>query len=150
MIRPIHAIQIFLIVAVITLVGNWVGMQQINPVDAALGMLILVAMVMAGWWLARVLPVPFPPIVFVSLLGILLTMPWTPGSEWIVSHTTQVNFLATTTPVLAFAGISIGKDLDKFAELGWRIIVVALVVFTGTFLGSAVIAQAMLRLTGQI
>ncbi len=150
MIKPMHAIQIFVIVGLITLVGNWVGMDQINPIDAAMGMLILLVLVFIGWWLSQALPINLPPIVFVSILGILATTPWTPGSAWILSHTGNISFLATTTPVLAFAGISIGKDLDKFMELGWRIIVVALVVFTGTFLGSAVIAQVMLRLTGQI
>jgi Ca2+/H+ antiporter len=62
----------------------------------------------------------------------------------------KVNFMSLTTPILAYAGISIGKDLDMFKKAGWRLVIVACVVFTGTFLGSAVIAQALLKLMGQI
>jgi putative effector of murein hydrolase LrgA (UPF0299 family) len=51
---------------------------------------------------------------------------------------------------LAYAGVAIGKDLDDFAKSGWRIVVVACVVFIGTYIGSAIIAQAILKYLGQI
>nr|WP_307897862.1 hypothetical protein [Clostridium botulinum] len=43
-----------------------------------------------------------------------------------------------------------GKDLESFKKSGWRIIVVSCVVFIGTYLGSAVIAQLILKSLGQI
>ena len=50
----------------------------------------------------------------------------------------------------AFAGISISDQLKEFASQGWKMIIVGLLVMTGTFLGSAVVAQVMLSLTGAI
>lgn len=58
--------------------------------------------------------------------------------------------MALCTPILAYAGVSIGKDLDDFAKTGWRIVLVAIVVFVGTYIGSAIIAQAILQYMGQI
>ncbi|MFO7941990.1 MAG: hypothetical protein R6U92_05055 [Bacillota bacterium] len=145
-----QAIATFLIVGAITLIGNWVGMDQIDPITAIPGMLILAAIAFVGWGVSEALNRALPPIVFVSLLGIILTTPWTPGNAFILSHTTNVNFLATCTPVLAYAGISIGKDIDKFTAMGWRILVVGAVVLTGTFIGSAAIAHISMALLGQL
>ena len=57
--------------------------------------------------------------------------------------------MALATPILAYAGLSFGKDLNEFKKLGWRIVVVSLVVYTGTFLFATVIAEIGFRLTGK-
>ena len=66
------------------------------------------------------------------------------------AYIAKVNFLALTTPILAYAGIGIGKDMDAFLKSGWRIFIVACAVFFGTFLGSAIIAEVILKMLGQI
>ena len=147
--RPKDVLVILLIVSAITLVGNWIAVR-IDPVKSLPGMLILVAIAFAGWAIGRVIPLKLPSIVYISLVAIVLTTPWTPGSAWIVSQVNNVNFLALCTPVLAYAGISIGKDIDQFAKMSWKFIVVSILVFTGTFMGSAIIAQLMLKATGKI
>ena len=43
-----------------------------------------------------------------------------------------------------------GKDLDSFKKNGLKIVIVAIFVFIGTYLASAVIAHLVLKLTGQI
>jgi len=58
--------------------------------------------------------------------------------------------MALCTPILAYAGIAIGKDLDEFKKQGVTIVIVAILTFIGTFIGSAVIAQVVLKATGQI
>ena len=68
-----------------------------------------------------------------------------PGQEWIIAKTSQVTFLATTTPVLAYAGLSLGKDLGTFRRLSWRIIPVALAVTAGTFICATALAQLVLH-----
>jgi len=142
-------LRILIIVAAITLVGNFVGFK-INPIEAIPGMLVLLGIVILGLILAKLVPFKLPSIVYISLIGIILTIPGFPGSEWFVAQASKVQFLALCTPVLAYAGIASGKDLDEFKKLGWRIVVVSIFVFIGTFVGSAVIAQAVLKLTGQI
>jgi hypothetical protein len=140
---------ILVIVCAISLVGNWIAVS-IDPLKALPGMLILGAISFLGWWLSTVLPWKLPSIVYISLIAILLTTPWTPGSEWILSHTNNINFLALCTPILAYAGISIAKDLDQFAKMSWKIAIVAMFVLSGTFIGSCIIAQIMLKVTGKI
>ena len=77
-------------------------------------------------------------------------MPWFPGPDKVVEWTTQVQLLALTTPILAYAGIAIGRSLSDFVKLGWRTLVVASLVMIGTFLGSAVIAEIIFRFQGII
>lgn len=57
--------------------------------------------------------------------------------------------MALATPILAYASLSFGKDLKEFKKLGWRIVVVSLFVYTGTFLLATLIAEIGFRLTGQ-
>ncbi|MDD4570774.1 MAG: hypothetical protein PHE70_11740 [Tepidanaerobacteraceae bacterium] len=142
-------IVITVIVAILILVGNFVG-YKIDPVTAFPGMLILFLIVVVGLWITKIMPGKLPAVVYVSLLGIILTMPWFPLGEKIAELTSKVNFLALTTPILGYAGISMGKDLDTFKKSGLKIIVVAIFVFVGTYICSAIIAQAVLKLTGQI
>ncbi|MGI5858584.1 MAG: DUF340 domain-containing protein [Tepidanaerobacteraceae bacterium] len=142
-------IVITVIVAILILVGNFVG-YKINPVEAFPGMFILFLIVVVGLWITKVMPGKLPAVVYVSLLGILLTMPWFPLGPKVAELTSKVNFLALTTPILGYAGISMGKDLDSFKKHGLKIVIVAIFVFIGTYIGSALIAQAVLKLTGQI
>ena len=58
--------------------------------------------------------------------------------------------MALCTPILAYAGIAIGKDLDDFKKQGVSIVIVSILTFIGTFVGSAVIAEVVLKVTGQI
>ncbi|HHX22443.1 MAG: DUF340 domain-containing protein [Tepidanaerobacteraceae bacterium] len=142
-------VVITVIVALLTLVGNFVG-YKIDPITAFPGMFILFLIVIVGLWITKIMPGNLPAVVYVSLLGIILTMPWFPLGEKVAELTSQVNFLALTTPILGYAGLSMGKDLDSFKKHGLKIVIVAIFVFIGTYIGSAIIAQVVLKLTGQI
>ena len=87
---------------------------------------------------------------WVVTLGCILTIPGVPGSDIINGYVKNVGFVALCTPILAYAGVSIGKDLDAFAKTGWRIVILAIVVFVGTYIASAIIAQCILKALGQI
>jgi hypothetical protein len=55
------------------------------------------------------------------------------------------------TPVLAYAGLAITREeVATFARSGWKLFVVAIFVFVGTYVGSAAIAQLVLTLQGVI
>ena len=71
-------------------------------------------------------------------------------SDIVNGYVKNVGFVALCTPILAYAGVSIGKDLDDFAKTGWRIVILAIVVFVGTYIASAIIAQCILKALGQI
>lgn len=143
------AFRIFVITLVLTLVGNYIGFG-IPPLEALPGMLILLVIVMVGYILSKKVPLRLPSIAYISALAILSSIPGIPGSQYVVQSVGRVQFLALTTPVLAYAGISIGKDMEGFKRQGAKIVVVALLTFTGTFIGSAIIAQVILGLMGLI
>lgn len=149
MIRAKDVGVILLIVCGTSLIGNWIAVK-VDPIKALPGMVILGLISFAGWGLSKIVPAKLPAIVYISALAVILTTPWTPGSEFILKQVNNVNFLALCTPVLAYAGIAIGNDIEQFAKMSWKMVIVAILVFTGTFLGSAIIAQVILKLTGKI
>ncbi|WP_307794892.1 hypothetical protein [Alkalihalobacillus sp. BA299] len=114
------------------------------------GMIILVLICLVGLIIQKIIPVNIPSVAYVAIVGILVSMPWMPGSTQIIEWTNSVNLLALATPILAYAGIAIGRSWTDFVKLGWRSIVVAMCVMLGTFLGSALIAEVILRMQGII
>jgi len=140
---------LLIIFGVTSLLGNWIG-YDIMPLAAAPGMLVLVLVCLAGFTLHRLIPIEFPSVAYIAIIGVLISMPWMPGSDYIVAWTNEVQLLALTTPILAYAGIAIGRSWTDFVRLGWRTIVVASLVLLGTFLGSALISELILSLQGII
>lgn len=138
------AFAFFIIVGFICLISNWASVN-ILPTEALIGMGILILISSVAWACKIVLPLKLPATAYASILGLILTLPWTPGSEWIISHVNKLSFLALATPAMAFAGIALGNQLDSFRKMSWRIVAVAMMMFVGTFVGSAVIAQLLLR-----
>jgi hypothetical protein len=74
-----------------------------------------------------------------------LTAPYWADANWTAASTGKVNFLALATPLLAYAGLSVAKDLATFKALGWRILVVSLVANAGNFILASLIAQLLLH-----
>lgn len=144
-----ESVIVLLITAAISLVGNFVG-YKVNMLEAIPGMLILVAIAAVGIILADVLPIKIPSVAYIVTLSTILTVPGFPGAEVISGYVSKVNFLALATPILAYAGIYTGKNLDSLKKTGWRIFVLAIFVMIGTYVGSAVIADVILRMMGQI
>lgn len=131
------------------LIGNWFG-YDILPLQAIPGMIILILICLAGFILHGLIPINLPSIAYISIIGVLVSMPWTPGSDFVAQSTDQVELLALATPILAYAGISIGRSWTDFVNLGWRALIVAILVMLGTFIGSAIIAEIILRFQGII
>ncbi|MFU0824142.1 DUF340 domain-containing protein [Clostridium sp.] len=140
---------ILVLMGILSLIGNMVGPKN-NIIDAFPGMAILVIIAILGIILAKIIPGKIPAVAYIVTLACILTYPGVPCSALISKYMEKVDFLTLTTPILAYVGISIGKDLDSFKKSGWRIIVVSCFIFLGTYLGSAVIAQIILKALGQI
>jgi hypothetical protein len=140
---------LLLIFGVVSLIGNWMG-YDIVPLAAIPGIIVLILICLAGLIIQKVMPGNIPSVAYIAIIGIVLSMPWMPGSVKIVEWTSSVNLLALATPILAYAGIAIGRSWTDFVKLGWRSIVVAMFVLLGTFIGSALIAEVILRWQGII
>ena len=123
------------------LVGNWLAYGN-APLDALPGVAIILAVVAAGYAIYRLTGARIPAVCWISLLGMIATYPGVPFAAEIAALTGKINFLALTTPMLAFAGLSIAKDIPAFRRLGWPIVVTSLMANAGTFLGATIIAQS--------
>lgn len=143
------AFVVLLITAAITLVGNFVG-PKISPIEAIPGILILVGVAFVGILLSRIIPIKIPAVAYIVTLATIITIPGFPFAEKIYELTSKVDFLALCTPILAYAGIYTGKNLSTLKKTGWRIFVLAIFVMVGTYVGSAIIAQIILKAIGQI
>ena len=44
-------------------------------------------------------------------LGCLVTVPGFPGAEQLTAWVNKINFIGLATPILAYAGLAVGKDL---------------------------------------
>lgn len=143
-------IFILLVSAFFCLIAN-ILQGQTDLAKSAIGMLILVALTVFAVGVAN-LPYfnKLPTVFWVSLLAVVASLPEMPLSATILDYTNSVNFLALTTPVLAYAGLSLGKDIEAFKKLSWRIVPVALASAAGCFLCATMVAQVMLHLEGAI
>ncbi|AMK14891.1 LysO family transporter [Methanobrevibacter olleyae] len=138
-----------LIFSFIVCVGNYVGYK--HPMNEAfIGMIILSVITIVGMVLERELPFNISSIVYISLIGLALALPFSPASSTVVYYVSQIELSSICTVFLAYVGIAIGKDWNKFKKIGWRGIVITIFVIAGTYLGSAFIAQMVLMMTGSI
>ncbi|MTW86980.1 hypothetical protein F3157_15125 [Virgibacillus dakarensis] len=84
----------------------------------------------------------FPILGWVSITSLVLCL----ISDFFVRVIQAVDFLSITTPILTFAGISVANRLVDLRKTSWKVAIVAAFVFTGTYVGSAVLAQLGLYL----
>jgi hypothetical protein len=122
------------------LIGNCLAYKN-APLDALPGLAVMLAILAVGYAAYRLTGSRMPAVCWVSLTGMIATYPGVPYAAEIAALTGKINFLALTTPMLAFAGLSIAKDIPAFRRLGWPIIVTSLMANAGTFIGATLIAQ---------
>jgi hypothetical protein len=141
---------ILAVVAVMILIAQRIG-YGISILDAIPGMLMVIAIAVFALVIRAATPkLQFPAFAWASLTALVLSMPFMPTAEPFLRYTNQVNFLGTTAPILAFAGISVGNKMVQLKKLSWRVFIIAIVVFCGTYFGSALIAQLVLKMQGII
>lgn len=128
----------------ILLLVNWVSTKT-NPLDATPGMLILFACCTIGMLIKRVIPLAIPSIAWISLVAIFFALPFMPSADYVIWATDKLGLLPLITPALAYAGLAISKaEVNLFKKSGIKIAIIALLTFTGTYLGSAAIAHLLL------
>ena len=119
--------------------------------DLLIGYAILYVFTVIGLILTQKIRIGWPAVLWVSVVLIVVSMPWMPTHDFIIKYTTPVALLPMATPVLAYAGFAIAKkELALFKKAGWKIVIVACLSFFGSYVMSAAIAHFVLKLTGQI
>lgn len=137
---PVGTAFAWVLSGVMALMADWIARGS-RPLDSVPGLTIMIGAVAVGVLLNRVTGRKIPAVCWVSLVAMALTSPICPWAAQISALTGKINFLALITPMLAFAGLSIAKDIPAFRRLGWRIVVVSFAANAGTFLGATLIAQ---------
>lgn len=142
-------IVLLLIVGLGIITANFVGFKA-SFLESLPGTLVLLGISLAGIIISKILPLKLPVIAYCSIVGLLVACPISPVANFVIESTTQINFTAPLTLVGAFAGISVGSELKTFATQGWKMVVIALLVMTGTYIGSTTVSHIILSLTNAI
>ena len=152
----VEYVLICAICTVISLIGNCINtITDANPdvyvsiLEGIPGMAILLGIAIVGLTLSKLVP-KIPSVVWITVIGILLAMPYSPTGAFVAEQVNKIGLLPSVTPVLAYAGVSMGKSWVDFKTIGWRGIIVAIFVMIGTYVGSAVIANIVLSIQGII
>ena len=151
-------LKVLLITAIISILSIYVsglrsgegsGLGQIT-----VGMLWLFAVTIVGLiidFLFQKIKINLPAIFYIALLASIISIPGlSPVAEVFNESMTHLDLLPMCTPILAYAGISSAKELDSFKKQGPKIIVVTLCALLGTFIGSATIANIVLKIMGTV
>ncbi|MBS6500702.1 MAG: hypothetical protein KH415_03520 [Clostridium sp.] len=86
----------------------------------------------------------FPALGWVSIVSLIFCL----MSNFFVKAIGAVDFLSITTPVLAFAGVSVADSLGDLTKSSWKMLIVAIFVFLGSYLGRVLLAQLGIMITG--
>lgn len=152
-------IKVLIISAFYASIGNWIFTSKagapVTPIEATPALIVMVILVIISMFVQSLFErIPkwpkLPTALYLTLINTYIGSDISPVQGWIVANISKVQLMALCTPILAYAGIAIGKDLDDFKKQGVKIVIVAILTFIGTFVGSAVIAQVVLKATGQI
>ena len=139
----LNSLAMLIVVGILTVVANYVG-YDISPLAAVPGMVLIIGIGLVSLFLGRYAPLELPSFAYAILIAFLFVLPFSPVQDVVLGFTEQVEFLATTTPILAYAGLSVGLQVRRMRDVSWKLVIVAVFVFFGTFFGSALIAQAIL------
>ena len=147
----VNRLGLMLVVWVMVIVANVVG-YGVTIGQAAAGSALLCAIGLIGLLIGKFVSrwVKLPSMIFVALTGALLACPLSPISSTVMTLANYSSFMAPTAALGAFAGIAIGKDFKDFAKAGWKYIIITIFVIAGTFFFSALVADIVLKVTGQI
>jgi hypothetical protein len=111
-----------------------------------IGVVLLLVICYVAFILQKIFyKIKFPLLAWVSTLALIICLPQSPFYALLQKYLNQVDFLAITVPVLAFAGFAVADRLIELKNISYKIIIVAIFVFGGRILLSAMFAQLVLN-----
>ncbi|MFO3717339.1 hypothetical protein AB9Q04_03100 [Anaerococcus sp. ENR1011] len=121
-------------------VSNMVGYESLG--NSLPGILVLSAITVVGYFLSYVVPLKkVSAVLWISIIAILVSSPISPISDFVITSVDNLNMNAVITPILAYAGVIIGKDWGAFKSVGIKGVIVSIFVIIGTFLISALLGD---------
>lgn len=147
----LEQLKVLLLCGLVVLVAQFINLKgEMDLLNSIIGMLIIIAVSLLSLKVKSMIPLKIPAFAWASLFALLLTTPWCPIQQYFLTVTKQISAGVIGTVILAVAGVSIGCKLDDIKKLSWKIVLVAFVVFIGTFFGSALISELILKTQGII
>lgn len=152
-------LKVLVISAFFASFSNWIFTSKsgapVTPIEIAPALVVMIFLICFAMFVQQCFEkIPkwpkLPTALYLTIINTFIGCNASPFQGWIVENIGKTQLMALCTPILAYAGIAIGKDLDEFKKQGVTIVIVAILTFIGTFIGSAVIAQVVLAATGQI
>lgn len=129
---------------VLGLVLNAVGTSAFES-RQLLGTAFLLALTAISFQLARWVPA-IPASVWVLGIATIVSAPFTPFAETFVGLVDGMDVMLFGLLQLALIGLSLGRDVGAIKQLSWRVVVVALITLTSSFVVAAVLAQTVMHL----
>ena len=138
-----------MIAAVFGCIGNFVSKGI--PISVSIpALMILVVIGFAGQLISMAIKSPFPAFFWVMLLGTIVSLPFSPIADLLTKYVLQLNMMALVTPILGYAGLTVGFNFKNFMKLSWKAVIIGILVIFGTWFWSALIAEVLLKATGYI
>lgn len=129
--------------------ANFIG-YDVGFMESLPGLAVLVIISMLAVVCTKVIPLKLPIVAYCAIIGLLAACPLSPVRTFVIDAAAKINFTAPFTMVGAYAGLAIGDQLKTFVKQGPKILLVGLLVMTGTFLGSCIWDSLIMKLTGAI
>ena len=141
-----YVLFVYLLLIVLHLIFS--GKSPLGILKATAMSLVLVVI---SIFLTIYVTVPkLPGFAWGALTAFILTLPISPAQGFILSALESYSFSLLTIPLMALAGVAVGNQIDTLKRVGWKIVVVGLIVMASTYFFSAIIAQLVLSGTGSI
>lgn len=147
--RYIEWLFLLVIGACGTGLANFIG-YDVGFMESLPGLAVLVIISMLAVVCTKVIPLKLPIVAYCAIIGLLAACTLSPVRTFVIDAAAKINFTAPFTMVGAYAGLAIGDQLKTFVKQGPKILLVGLLVMTGTFLGSCIWDSLILKLTGAI
>ena len=138
--RYIEWLFLLVIGACGTGLANFIG-YDVGFMESLPGLAVLVIISMLAVVCTKVIPLKLPIVAYCAIIGLLAACPLSPVRTFVIDAAAKINFTAPFT---------IGDQLKTFVKQGPKILLVGLLVMTGTFLGSCIWDSLILKLTGAI
>ncbi|GAA4381844.1 DUF3100 domain-containing protein [Paeniglutamicibacter cryotolerans] len=123
---------------------NALGTKSFEPKDL-LGIGLFMVLTLVAFTVAKYVP-SVPSSVWVLALGTLLSAPFMPTASFVADVIGNLDVIMIGLASLTLIGLTLGRDIAAIRTLGWRIVVVALLTYSASFIAAAAIAQFTLHL----
>ena len=121
----LEQIKIVLVIYGIVIIIHMVSIGSKLP-DLAKSTVVSFVMVVIAITLKNVVKKPnLPGFAWATLVSFVLTLPISPIADFIVNAMSAYSFGLVGLPLLAFAGIAVGDQLEVFKKLSWKIVIVS-------------------------